>query len=88
MTALKSDAEVFRNPPTLFPSVVMWENFPRAVAEIPFVNYVVNSMIYATLSCIGAAFSTTFVAYGFSKIQWRGRNIVFVLVLVTIILPP
>jgi multiple sugar transport system permease protein len=87
ITALKSDVEVFRNPPTWFPSVVMWQNFPDAVAEIPFVKYVTNSMIYATLSCLGAAFSSTLVAYGFSKVQWRGRNLVFGLVLATMFLP-
>lgn len=87
ITALKSDVEVFRNPPTWFPSIVMWQNFPDAVAEIPFVKYVTNSMIYATLSCLGAAFSSTLVAYGFSKVQWRGRNLVFGLVLATMFLP-
>jgi multiple sugar transport system permease protein len=87
ITALKGDAEIFKFPPTWIPNPALFENFPKAIAQIPFLNYVRNSLIYAGFSCIGAAFSSSLVAYGFAKVQWRGREIVFMLVLATMFLP-
>jgi len=87
ITALKGDAEIFRNPPTFFPQQLEFGNFARALEQIPFWSYVRNTLLYAVLSSIGASLSAALVAYGFSKVKWPGREVVFFVVLLTMLLP-
>lgn len=86
-TALKSNPELAITPPTLFPQSWEWGNFIQAINTIPFFQYFLNTVIYTALAVIGAVFSNLIVAYGFSCIEWRGRNTIFYLVLVTIFIP-
>ncbi len=87
ITALKPTAELSAFPPTLWPQSVRWQNFADAVGEIPFGTYFVNSVIITVLSVAGAVLSNTLIAYGFSRIAWPGRDLVFYLVIATIFIP-
>ncbi|TML03914.1 MAG: carbohydrate ABC transporter permease [Actinobacteria bacterium] len=70
----------------IWPSPFQW-NFGRAFSEAPLWRYSLNTMIYATLSTIGVLVSSIPVAYALSRLRWRGRNVAFVLVLATMMLP-
>ncbi len=86
-TALKSNPELAIIPPTLLPSSWEWNNFGKALTTIPFLHYFLNTIIYTTLVVIGSVCSNLIVAYGFSCIEWPGRDLVFYLVLITIFIP-
>jgi len=86
-SALKNINELSAFPPTLYPHVPAWDNFVRAVTYIPFGTFLANSVILTTGVTIGAAISNPLIAYGFSRIQWPGRDFVFGIVLATIFLP-
>lgn len=86
-SALKNIQELSAFPPTLYPHVPAWENFVRAVTYIPFGTFLTNSVILTAGVTIGAAISNPLIAYGFSRIQWPGRDVVFGIVLATIFLP-
>src|ERR1700753_3532160 len=86
-TALKSNPELAIIPPTLFPRSWEWDNFAKALITIPFPRYFFNTVIYTSLVVIGAVCSNFIVAYGFSCIEWPGRDVVFYLVLITIFIP-
>ena len=81
VSALKTREEGTRVPPTLIPETVVWQNFPDAVAFIPFFTFAMNSVIITLGITIGAVLSNTLVAYGFSRIDWPGRDKVFYLCL-------
>ena len=87
MSAVKTGDEASLAPPTLFPHTFEWGNFAAAVSYIPFFLYALNSLIIAIGATIGAVLSNTLIAYGFSRIRWPGRNVVFYLCLATIFLP-
>ncbi len=87
VSALKTNAELTHTPPTLLPGVWAWDNFVKAVNYIPFGLYAFNSLIITLGATIGAVLSNTVVAYGFSRIQWRGRDKLFYLCVGTIFLP-
>jgi len=87
ITALKSTGELSAFPPTLIPQAWLWQNFIEAVNYIPFGLYAMNSLIITLGATIGAVLSNTLIAYGFSRIQWPGRNKLFYLCLATIFLP-
>ena len=87
VSALKSVDEGAAFPPTLIPQAWRWQNFVDAINYIPFGLYAVNSLIITVGATIGAVLSNTLIAYGFSRIQWPGRNILFYVCIATIFLP-
>jgi len=64
-----------------------WENYPRALKTFPFLLYTRNTLYIAILCVIGTLLSASIVAYGFSRLQWPGRDVIFILVLATMMLP-
>jgi multiple sugar transport system permease protein len=87
VSALKTPQEGARFPPTLIPEAWAWNNFVEAVNFIPFPLYAFNSLIITIGATIGAVLSNTVIAYGFSRIQWPGRNVLFYICVATIFLP-
>ena len=87
VTALKTDKEVFLQPPTFLPLNPQWQNFITATNYIPFWRYMGNTFFIAIVSIIGTVLSCTLIAYGFARIRWPGRNIFFMIYLSTIMLP-
>lgn len=85
--SLKDTQEFFQRPPTWWVHSPRWENYQEAVTRIPFATFLGNSLFYALGSAMGACLSAALVAYGFSKLQWRGRDWVFGLVMLTMFLP-
>lgn len=65
-----------------------WENFPKAIERMKmFPRYLWNTVVLCVLNVVGTVFSSSLVAYGFSRIKWKGRDKVFVLVLATMMIP-
>jgi len=87
ISAVKTPQEGARFPPTLIPETWVWQNFPDAINFIPFGVFALNSLILTVGITIGAVLSNTLVAYGFSRIEWPGRDRVFYLCIATIFLP-
>lgn len=86
-TSLKPESQMFKWPPEWIPETFMWGNFPEALTFVPFALYFKNTLIICVLSVIGTVISSALVAYGFARIQWRGRNIFFFIMLTTMMLP-
>lgn len=87
VTALKTDIEIFQQPPPIFPPDPQWQNFGASTTYIPFWRYMWNTIAISGLTVLGTVLSCTFIAYGFARIQWPGRNIFFLIYLSTIMLP-
>jgi multiple sugar transport system permease protein len=87
-TAFKVNSDIFHSPPILWPHTWTLDNFAAALNAIPFWQYLGNTLLIAGLSVLGALISAPLVAYALSKIRWRGRNILLVVVLSTMMLPP
>ena len=86
-TALKSPQEVAQYPPTLIPQVPMFENFAIAWTKAPFTKYTINTLVIVVFTIIGNVLVTSFVAYGFAKIEFKGRKPLFKIVLATMMIP-
>lgn len=85
--ALKSNPELSAYPPTLWPAQLQWGNFRDAINVFPFWQYLRNTSIVTGLTIAGAAISNPIIAYGFSRIDWPGRDKVFMIVLATVFIP-
>ena len=77
VTALKSDRELATFPPTLWPHEINWRNFDQATRTFPFLSYLENTIFYAVLTILGSVLSNFVIAYGFSRIKWPGRDLLF-----------
>jgi multiple sugar transport system permease protein len=86
-TSLKTGPQAITNPPTLIPSPFVWENYPKALTQINFPLALRNSLLYAVPAVIGSVLSCSVVAYGFARINWPGRDILFIVLLATMMLP-
>ena len=87
MTSLKAPVELMKWPPGWFPDTFRWQNYEDAVTYIPFFRYVGNTMAITLGSILGVLISCPMVAYGFSHIDWPGRDFFFVVMLMTIMIP-
>lgn len=87
VTALKRDEEIFLFPPTWLPAIPQWGNFLAATQYIPFWRYMANTALVSGLTVVGTVVSCSLIAYGFSHIDWRGRDTVFLGYLATLMLP-
>ncbi len=87
-SSLKSTDEIFVYPPRWIPARLHWENYVNAFSYIPFLRYSWNTLLICVLNVAGNVLSASFVAYGFARIRWKGRDVLFYLMLSTLILPP
>ena len=86
-SSLKSDRQLFVFPPIWIPNPIEWDNYPKALTAMSFVRYLENTLWICVWNVIGILVSCTLVAYGLSRVEWRGRDIMFGLVLSTMMLP-
>lgn len=84
-TSLKTPGEVFGDH--FFPSVWKWENYSKAVTAIPFFTFLKNTLIILIPVLIGTVFSAALCAYGFARFKFRGKRIMFLVLLATMMLP-
>ena len=86
-TALKGDAQLFELPPSWAPNPAVWENFAQVFKEVPFGRFLINSVIIVVFNIVGQVFSTTLVAYGFARMRFPGKNVLFMILLMTMMVP-
>ena len=86
-TSLKSIAQSIAYPPVWIPEPFIWKSFPDAFTKMNYPLAFRNTLIYAVPAVIGTILSCSLVAYGFALVQWRGRNVVFLVLLATMMLP-
>jgi multiple sugar transport system permease protein len=72
----------------LWPDPFVWSNYTRVFDQAPMLRYALNTFIYAGLSTVFMLLSSIPVAYALSRLRWKGRDAVFLLVLVAMMLPP
>jgi ABC-type glycerol-3-phosphate transport system permease component len=86
-SSLKPQGAGVRFPPEFLPTEFMWQNYPRVFQLIPYANFLKNSVIVTTIAVFGELLSASLVAYGFARMRFPGRNILFVLLLATMMIP-
>lgn len=67
---------------------IAWDNYPRAWDQINFVRLLGNTLMYAVVTLIGTLVASSMVAYGFARFRFPFKNLLFIVLVSTIILPP
>lgn len=88
--ALKDKTQLFAVPPQWFPSPMHWDNFVTALdfPGFPYFRLLWNSIFYAGMVTIGTVISCAAVGYGFARLKFPGRDLLFGITLATLMVPP
>ena len=86
-SSLKKLDGVYAYPPTFLPKAPQWQNYVIAMSELPFGRFLVNSLIITLSTTLGQLVSGSLVAYSFAQLRWPGRDVMFLVLLSTMMLP-
>ena len=87
LTSLKTQTESVQVPPTIFPAQPVFSNFTDAIASLPFVNMYINTILMIIFRVIFAVLFSSMAGYAFAKLNFKGKNILFGIVLMQMMLP-
>src|SRR3979490_895289 len=87
ISSLKQPSEITAYPPVFIPAVLRFDNYATAWAKVPFLLFYANSAIVTGLAVLGQIVSATLVAYGFARFNFPFHNVLFLLVIATLIVP-
>jgi lactose/L-arabinose transport system permease protein len=85
--ATLTESEIFRSPPRLLPGSNFLSNLEALAASAPFLRALLNSMFVAGMTTVSTVFLSALAGYAFAKFSFRGRRILFAVVLGTLMLP-
>lgn len=80
-------SQIFIFPPEWLPDPWRWDNYPKALTTIPFARYFGNTLLILAPTVIGTLITASLAAFGFSRLQWPGRDWVFGVLLSALMLP-
>lgn len=86
-TALKDRKQIFTYPPQWLPSPALWHNFSDALAAYPFGRFATNTLIIAGFNIVGVLLTASMAAYAFARLRFPGRDLIFMILLTTLMLP-
>jgi multiple sugar transport system permease protein len=86
-SAFMGDQQIFTSPPDWIPDPWKPENFSQVFDTVPFLRYLMNTVIIEIGVMIGMLASCSLAAFSFARMQWRGKNLVFGVTVSTLLLP-
>ncbi len=87
ISSFKTSTELLQTVPTLWPANFVWENYPNVLNRAPFFRYLLNTLVTTFFIMLGQLVMGILAAYGFSKGEFKGRNVMFMLVLGALMVP-
>ena len=87
ITSLKNNSEIISANQTFFPTIVMWSNYVYVFNHFNFFTYMVNTIVVAVFSTIGTLITTIFGAFAFARLNFKGREALFMVFLMTMMIP-
>lgn len=86
-TSLKTPAEAVAMPPVWIPKILHFENYKNALQAAPFDRYFLNSLLVTFLSTAGELVTTILAAFAFAKMNFYGKNLLFTILIATMMVP-
>ncbi len=86
-SSLKQPSEIVTFPPTWIPAIPQWHNYVRVFEMVTFGTWVLNSVYVTVLTTLGVVISATVVAFSFARFEYRGRDLLFIITLGTMMMP-
>lgn len=87
ITSLKQNSEITAATQTFFPNIVMWSNYTHVFQVFDFGTYMLNTIVVAFFSTVGTLLTTILAAFAFARLRFKGRDSVFAIFLMTMMIP-
>ena len=87
MSSFKGQTELLQMPPTMYPHEFIVTNFQRVLESIPFIRYYANSVGTSLLNTVVGVFTSAIIGFTFAKYRFKGRDIVFFIILAFMMIP-
>ena len=85
--SIKGLGEVYQFPPELWVRSPRWSNYAEALSKLPFFRFLANTLVITVAATTGQVLTASMVGYAFARLKWRGRELWFVIMLATMMLP-
>jgi multiple sugar transport system permease protein len=85
--SVRAQGDLLGNPTTLWPAEFTWDNYVEVWRRIPFGRQLANTVVFAGVVAVVSVILDSMAGYAFARFQFRGRGVLFVVVLVTLMLP-
>ncbi|HEV8635492.1 MAG TPA: carbohydrate ABC transporter permease [Chloroflexota bacterium] len=86
-TSLKAEGLEYEVPIRWIPDPIVWRNYAQAFTSVPTLTFLRNTLAVALLTIVGELLTGSLAAYGFARLRFPGRNVLFMLMLSTLMLP-
>ena len=86
-TSVKPPDQMLMMPPVLIPRELVWTNYTTPFQNLPWDTFFRNSVVITLVGVLGAITASSCVAFGFARPRWPGRDILFICMLATLMLP-
>lgn len=86
-TSLRLPRESFTLPPKWLPTDWQWQNYADVFNMVPYGQYILNSLKITTAIVVGQVITATMAAYGFARLRFPGRNLLFILLISALMIP-
>jgi multiple sugar transport system permease protein len=86
-SSLKPPDQIFVEPPVWIPNPIQWRNYADAWNALPFSRFLVNTLFITLLVMAGNIVTSALVGYGFARYRFPGRDVLFIILLATMMLP-
>lgn len=87
LTSVKPSSEVLKMPPKWIPSTIQWKNYVKAFQAVPFFTYLKNSILVTVMITSCELLTVTLAAYAFAQLEFRGKQVLFLLLVATMMVP-
>jgi multiple sugar transport system permease protein len=87
LTSVKTLTESTQVPPTIFPAIPQWSNYAAVLSTLPFFTFYQNTILMALGRTLGQLLFCSLAAYAFARIEFPGRNVIFILMLSVLMVP-
>lgn len=87
LASFKTLPEILKVPPTLLPGAIRFDNYVTVLRDTEFVRYFFNSVFVSSITVASVLVTSSMAGYAFAKFEFPGRNVMFVLVLATLMIP-
>ena len=87
ITSFETLNETRHFPPILIPSSIQWQNYTDVLQQAPFARWFVNTLVVTVVVVAGNLLFCSLAGYAFARIKFFGRDVVFILVLATLMIP-
>jgi multiple sugar transport system permease protein len=87
LSSFKTNAEIMSVPPTPWPSMPTLTHYVKIFTGIPIFSFYANSLLVSSVTTVSMVFTSATMGYVLAKFQFRGKNILFGLILATMMLP-